>query len=301
MQHLNSDAYIITGPTAGIGWATAMRMAPLGTLVLVGRNRSKLDSTKRAIEVVGGNALTITCDLSDLMSVRKAASEITALNLRVVGLLNNAGIQNPSETRTVQGWDTTFVTNHLGPFALTEALLPHLQKGASVLFVGSATEDPDRGPARRAGFRGGRYLSAEASLRGIWVPGKSDRPGMDAYATSKQCNIVTAMVLARENPHLCISALEPGIIFDTGLHAHQNRLQAFVFSIIATLLRPFIRILSTPKKAANVITKIMTDSSGATGMYYNESGGPMQGSELIRDVRFQERVVLETRALLASL
>ena len=112
----------------------------------------------------------------------------------------------------------TFVTNHLGPFALTDALVPHLQDGANVLFIGSATEDPERGPAKRAGFRGGRYLSAEASARGEWKPGGSIRPSMDAYATSKQCNIVTAFALARENPQLHVNAMEPGIMFGTGLH-----------------------------------------------------------------------------------
>jgi len=60
----------------------------------------------------------------------------------------------------------TFVTNHLGPFALTDALVPHLEDGANVLFIGSATEDAEQGPAKREGFRGGRYISAEASAPG---------------------------------------------------------------------------------------------------------------------------------------
>ena len=42
--------------------------------------------------------------------------------------------------RTRQGWDMTFATNHLGPFALTEALVPHLPDSANVVFVASAVE-----------------------------------------------------------------------------------------------------------------------------------------------------------------
>jgi hypothetical protein len=47
-----------------------------------------------------------------------------------------------------------------------------------------------------------------------------------------------------------------------------------------------------------VITKIMTDESGKTGVYYDERGRPMLGSALVRDPKFQDRVVAETRALL---
>jgi hypothetical protein len=46
-----------------------------------------------------------------------------------------------------------------------------------------------------------------------------------------------------------------------------------------------------------VITKIMIDASGQTGVYYDEGGHPMRGSALVRDPKFQDRVVAETRLL----
>ncbi len=295
-----NKAYVITGPTSGVGRATALRMVRHGTLVLVDRNSDKLNDVKRAIERLGGHAVPVVCDMSDLASVRRAAAEIIALDLPIVGLLNNAGVQNPRETKNAAGWDMTFATNHLGPFALTEALLSHLEDGANVLFIGSATEDPEHGPAKRAGFRGGRYISAEASARREWKPGGSTQPGMDAYATSKQCNIVTAMVLARENPRLHVNAIEPGIMFNTGLHDHMSSSRKILTSVIVPLLVPFVKVLSTPKRAARVITKILTDTSGQTGVYCDEGGDPMQGSALLRNPKFQDRVVTETRVLLAT-
>ena len=104
-----------------------------------------------------------TADLSDITSARSAAARITALGLSIGGLLNNAGIFPAHPSTSAQGWDTAFATNHLGPFTLTEALLPTLTDGANVVFVVSAVEDPERRIAVHAGFRGGRYLSAEAS------------------------------------------------------------------------------------------------------------------------------------------
>jgi hypothetical protein len=49
-----------------------------------------------------------------------------------------------------------------------------------------------------------------------------------------------------------------------------------------------------------VITKILTDTSGQTGVYYDEGGQPMLDSTLARDPKFADRVVTETRALLST-
>jgi NAD(P)-dependent dehydrogenase (short-subunit alcohol dehydrogenase family) len=124
--------------------------------------------------------------------------------------------------KSAQGWDLTFATNHLGPFALTEALIPHLPDGANVVFIASAVEDPGRKPVKVLGMKGGRYISAEASARGEWKQGGSKLPGADAYATSKQCVLAAAMAFARETPRLHFNAIEPGITPGTGLSRDAN-------------------------------------------------------------------------------
>jgi NAD(P)-dependent dehydrogenase (short-subunit alcohol dehydrogenase family) len=297
-------AYIITGPTAGIGRATALALAERGTVVLVGRDRGRLGEVQKTIERKGQHAVSVVCDLSDLASVRRAAAEIVALRLPIVGLLNNAGIMQQRLTKNALGWDMTFATNHLGPFVLTEALIPHLPDGANVVFVASAVEDPERKPAVAAGFRGGRYISAEASVRGEWKAGGSAKPGMDAYATSKQATLATAMMFARETPRLHFNAVEPGFTPATGLGrdagAFVRFLSKYIMPLLVPPLMPFIKILSTPKRAARVITKILIDGAGQTGVYYDEGGQPMLGSALVRDPKFQDHVVTETRTLLAT-
>ena len=298
-------AYIITGPTSGIGLCTALELAKHGVVVLVGRDRGKLDEVQKAIEHTGQHAESVVCDLSDPASVRRTAGEIIALNLPIAGLLNNAGIMQMRPTKNSLGWDLSFATNHLGPFALTEALVPHLPDGTNVVFVVSAVEDPERKPAVAAGFRGGRYISSEASARGEWKPGGSKKPGFDAYATSKQAILAAAMAFARETPRLHFNAVEPGFNPTTGLGggdvgAFVRFLQKFVIPLLVPLLKPFIKILSTPKQSAHVITKILIDASGQTGVYYDENGHPMQGSALVRDPKFQDRIVTETRASLSN-
>jgi NAD(P)-dependent dehydrogenase (short-subunit alcohol dehydrogenase family) len=293
-------AYIITGPTSGIGRCTALELAKHGTVVLVGRDREKLDDVRKTIEQGGQHAVPVVCDLSDPASVRRAAAEIIALHLPIAGLLNNAGIMPMRATKNSLGWDMAFATNHLGPFALTEALVPHLPDGAKVVFVVSGVEDPERKPAKAAGFRGARYISAEASARGEWKPGGSAMPGFDAYATSKQCNLATVMALARETPRLRFNAVEPGFSPATSLGREANVFLRFLAKYVLSLLAPFIKYWSTPKRAARVITHALLNESGATGVYYDDGGHPMLGSALVRDPKFQDRVVAETCVLLSK-
>ena len=58
-------------------------------------------------------------DLAALASVREAAGEIRSACPRLDLLINNAGVMTPPYQRTVNGFELTFATNHLGPFALT--------------------------------------------------------------------------------------------------------------------------------------------------------------------------------------
>ena len=106
-------AYIITGPTSGIGRFTALELAKLGTIVLVGRDRKKLADLQKTIEKIGQRSVSVICDLSEPASVRHAVAEIISLHLPIVGLVNNAGIRQQRPTKNSLGWDMTFATNHL--------------------------------------------------------------------------------------------------------------------------------------------------------------------------------------------
>ena len=305
MQDTSHDAaparaWIITGPTSGIGRRTALELARHGTVVLVGRDPGKLAEVQAEIHARGGGAVPVVCDLSDIASVRRAAAEVVTLGLPLAGLLNNAGVMPSGPGRSAQGWDLAYATNHLGPFAFTEALIPHLPDGANVVFTCSGVEDPQRKPAVAAGFRGGRYVSAEASTRGEWAPGGSSRPGFDAYATSKQCELATVFAFARETPRLRFNAVEPGFNPGTGLGRDANAFLRFIARYVLAPLAPFIKYWSTPQHAARVITTVLTGESNRTGVYYDDNGKPMTASVQVRDPAFDDRVVAETRALLAT-
>jgi NAD(P)-dependent dehydrogenase (short-subunit alcohol dehydrogenase family) len=294
-----TKAWIITGPTSGIGYRTALELVNHGTLVLVGRSPDKLEAVRKEVEAKGGRAVPVVADLSDITSARRAAARIAELNLTVGGVLNNAGIMPLRSFTSAQGWDGVFATNHLGPFAFTEALVPHLPDGANVVFICSAVEDPERKIAVQAGYRGSRYISAEAGARGEWRPGGSTHPGFDAYATSKQGNLATVFALAREHPRLRFRAVEPGVTPGSNL-AREMSAPLRVLGKLISPIAPLIPYYSTPRRAARVIARVLTDPSGTTGKYYDENGKPMNASTQVTDPAYSSRYIAETRALLAT-
>jgi hypothetical protein len=65
-------------------------------------------------------------------------------------------------------------------------------------------------------------------------------------------------------------------------------------------IAPLFSYFSTPKRAARIITSVLTDASNATGIYYDENGKPMKASKQVTDPKFADRYIAETRALLAT-
>ena len=109
------------------------------------------------------------------------------------------------------------------------------------------------------------------------------------------------LAFARETPRLRFNAVEPGFSPATNLSRDANVLLRLLGKYVLSALAPFIKYWSTPARAAAVITNAVLNESGETGVYYDERGRPMLGSAQVRDPQFQDRVVAETRALLATL
>jgi len=79
MRRITADttkqAFIITGPTSGIGHRTALELAKHGTLVLVGRSPDKLADVKRELDQRGDSAVYVVCDLAEPASVRHGGGD----------------------------------------------------------------------------------------------------------------------------------------------------------------------------------------------------------------------------------
>ncbi|WP_419995528.1 oxidoreductase [Streptomyces boninensis] len=115
--------FVITGANSGIGRAAARALAAQGArVVLAVRNA---DKGREAAATMTGDVHVRRLDLADLASVRAFADDFDE---PVDVLINNAGVMIPPLTRTADGFELQFGTNHLGHFALTNLLLPRIRQ-----------------------------------------------------------------------------------------------------------------------------------------------------------------------------
>ncbi|MGI9030579.1 MAG: oxidoreductase [Ilumatobacteraceae bacterium] len=121
LPDLSGRTVVVTGANSGIGLVAARQLAGVGAhLVLAVRDEAKGHD---AAATISGSTEVRRLDLADLSSVRAFAADWDG-DLDV--LINNAGVMALPERRTVDGFEMQFGTNHLGHFALTNLLLPHL-------------------------------------------------------------------------------------------------------------------------------------------------------------------------------
>ncbi|MFD9944181.1 oxidoreductase [Nonomuraea sp. NPDC059023] len=114
---------VVTGANSGIGRAAARVLAAKDArVVLAVRDLAK---GRAAAAGMTGRVEVRRLDLADLASVRAFAEDFTE---PVDVLINNAGVMIPPFSRTVDGFELQFGTNHLGHFALTNLLLPRIRE-----------------------------------------------------------------------------------------------------------------------------------------------------------------------------
>jgi NAD(P)-dependent dehydrogenase (short-subunit alcohol dehydrogenase family) len=195
---------VITGATDGLGRALSGALArrPATTLILHGRNQSRLDELATTLADAPASIHTVRADFSELAQVHRLADEITEFTDHISVLVNNAGIggepDGTDRRLTVDGHELRFAVNHLAPFALTQRLLPLLDRGAparivNVASIGQAPINFDD-PTLEHGYSGTR-----------------------AYGQSKLAMITTGFALARQlDPHrVTVNSLHPATYMPT--------------------------------------------------------------------------------------
>src|ERR1700757_1704480 len=121
LGNLTGKRIIVPGATSGVGLGPARLLARAGAHVILAVRNTELGA-QRAAEI-GGSTAVVKLDLAALSSVGGFPGLIEGA---VDTLINNAGALTNSRTETVDGFETTLATNLLGPFALTNLLLPRV-------------------------------------------------------------------------------------------------------------------------------------------------------------------------------
>lgn len=121
--NFGGQTWVVTGATAGIGRAVVEGATRRGATVLaLARSREKLDTLVRAAPGPG-RVVPVVVDLSLVADTRRAAAAIVAQGTRVDVLVNNVGLLLDDLSTTAEGFETSYATNLLTHWVLTEALL----------------------------------------------------------------------------------------------------------------------------------------------------------------------------------
>ncbi|WP_341520202.1 SDR family oxidoreductase [Pseudomonas sp. G.S.17] len=174
---------VITGGSRGIGASTAELCAQrgMGIILTYNSNPEAAQTVVSRIESAGGKAVALKLDVAEVSGFERFRQAVVqALQTtwgvdRLDGLVNNAGygLFNPLQSVTEAQFDGLFNVHLKGPFFLTQALLPSLNEGASIVNLTSATTRvATAGVAPYAAFKGGldvltRYMAKEFGDRRI--------------------------------------------------------------------------------------------------------------------------------------
>jgi NAD(P)-dependent dehydrogenase (short-subunit alcohol dehydrogenase family) len=214
LPDLSHRTFVVTGANSGIGLITARELARHGArVVLAVRDAGK---GQQAAATIPGDAEVRRLDLADLGSVREFAAAWQG-DLDV--LINNAGVMAVPEGRTKDGFELQLGTNHLGHFALTNLLLPHMRDRVVTL---SST-------AHRSGRIDIDDLNWERRRYQRWL----------AYGQSKLANLLFTLELQRRlneaGSLLRATAAHPGYAA-TNLQSHTGNLLQNGFMAIGNKL-----------------------------------------------------------------
>jgi NAD(P)-dependent dehydrogenase (short-subunit alcohol dehydrogenase family) len=261
-----SELAVITGTTHGIGRVTSRELARAGkTVVMLCRDLAAAGVVRDEIlrDTPGARVEVVRCDLASLASVREAAATVRRDYPPLGLLLNNAGMVSTRRLTSVDGFELTFATNHLGPFLLTALLSGHLDRDARIVTVAS-----------RVHYRGQLDLDSVSD-------GARGYRAIAAYAQSKLANVMHTFALARRmnGSGVTVNCLHPGVVA-TNLLPRWLR-------VIKPLLS---RVMFDAERGARTSLYLALDPgvAGLTGRYFDEHQQPRAASALANDVRLQE-------------
>jgi Short-chain dehydrogenases of various substrate specificities len=197
---LRGRTFLVTGANSGIGRAMVEALAARGgNVVLATRSEERTRPVLEGLRAArpAGTVELLLVDVSDLASVRRAAVSFLASGRALDVLVNNAGVAG-TQALSADGFDLTYATNHIGPFHLTNLLLPALQRAPQGRVVNVSSV-------------------AHLSAKGIDWPvlerrTSPERSGFRDYAVTKLMNVLHARELARRlaGTRVTTYALHPG-------------------------------------------------------------------------------------------
>ncbi|GAA1469294.1 oxidoreductase [Nocardiopsis exhalans] len=269
LPDLTGSTAVITGANSGLGLETAKVLARRGArVVLAVRDTAK--GEEAACEVAGETEVR-RLDLADLASVREFADEWKG---DLALLVNNAGLMAVPEGRTKDGFETQFGVNHLGHFALTNLLLPHVT--GRVVTISSGMHRT----VNRIDFD-------NPNLEGRYTPYR-------AYGQSKLANLLFTLELQRRldgaGSSVLATAAHPGYAA-TNLQGRTGKpLEDRFMGILNRIVAQSAAAGALPTVYAATQDVPGAAFAGPTGLFMNGAPGPSSRSAAAQDPEAARRL-----------
>lgn len=137
MRQLDGKIAIITGGSRGIGRAVALDMAEAGaSIVVVARDKNRLEETCERIKANGGSAIAVSCNLSNENEISNVVQS-TIKQYGKIDILANIGhsdiIEQPLETMEVSDVIHSFQTGPIASMLLMQECFPYLKESAGTI------------------------------------------------------------------------------------------------------------------------------------------------------------------------
>jgi NAD(P)-dependent dehydrogenase (short-subunit alcohol dehydrogenase family) len=285
---LDAQVAVVTGASSGIGLEAAKAFATAGWRVIgVGRDpeRSAAALAEIRAAAVASQVDMLRADLALMADTVRLAKDIATRTNRIDVLLNNAGGTCRARVVTPEGNEATFAGNHLGPFLLTNRLLPWLRA--------TAAEQP-RGAVRiiNTASSAHEYSSgldwSDLQMLNHFVP-------TQAYCNAKLANVLFTRALAKRAapPGIVVHAVHPGLV-SSRFASHGDEAMQQHFAANAD------KVISA-REAADTLIWLATarepgDMSG--GYFFLRAPGTV--SPLGQDEAAAERLWIESERLVAG-
>jgi len=255
---VTGQVFVITGGNAGIGKDIARQIALMNPKKVYITSRSVERGNKALAELrtaTGKNNLELLIlDLNSFASVKKAAEELKSKEDKINVLVLNAGLGfTQTLSRTQDGFDEMYQSNHLGHHLFFELLLPNIQAAGTA-------DRPSRVVLTSSTMH---YLATEDTLAAMETNGQ----GTPQYSATKLMNLLMVRYYSKRlGPQVVIHGVHPGAVASDFIDKFPESYRKFSKPVISFLFRTV-----EAGAATNVFVATHPSAGKTTGKYWSNN------------------------------